>query len=141
MVEYLGWIATAVFVGSYFCAEPEMLKRVQMLGALMWVAYGVLIGASPVIAANVLVFARRGVDDGPASGQAPDEPGAGCSLDRGCIRAHRASLSWERPEIALFPGTKSDYPMTVCEADHIMRSAKASALRLAILASTLVLWS
>ena len=34
-----------------------MLKRVQMLGALMWVAYGLLIGASPVIAANVLVFA------------------------------------------------------------------------------------
>ncbi len=56
MVEYLGWIATAVFVGSYFCGAPEMLKRVQMLGALMWVAYGVLIGASPVVAANLLVF-------------------------------------------------------------------------------------
>ncbi len=56
MVEYLGWIATAVFVGSYFCAAPEMLKRVQMLGALMWVAYGFLIGASPVVAANLLVF-------------------------------------------------------------------------------------
>jgi uncharacterized protein with PQ loop repeat len=29
---------------------------VQMTGALMWVAYGILIGASPVIAANLLVF-------------------------------------------------------------------------------------
>ena len=57
MVEYLGWVATAVFVGSYFCATPEMLKRVQMLGALVWVAYGFLIGASPVVAANLLVFA------------------------------------------------------------------------------------
>jgi hypothetical protein len=57
MVEYLGWVATAVFVGSYFCAAPDMLKRVQMLGALVWVAYGFLIGASPVVAANVLVFA------------------------------------------------------------------------------------
>ena len=56
MVEYLGWIATAVFVGSYFCGAPETLKRVQMLGALIWVAYGVLIGASPVVAANLLVF-------------------------------------------------------------------------------------
>jgi hypothetical protein len=56
VVEYLGWVATAVFVGSYFCAAPEMLKRVQMLGALMWVAYGFLIGASPVVAANLLVF-------------------------------------------------------------------------------------
>ena len=74
MVEYLGWFATAVFVGSYFCARAEMLKRVQMLGALMWVAYGVLIGASPVIAANVLVLRGRGVDDGPAQGTSPDEP-------------------------------------------------------------------
>ena len=55
MIEYLGWIATAVFVGSYFCA-PERLKQVQMLGALMWVAYGVLTHALPVIAANVLVM-------------------------------------------------------------------------------------
>jgi hypothetical protein len=57
MVEYIGWIATTVFVGSYFCARADMLKRIQMLGALIWVAYGFLIGASPVIAANVLVFA------------------------------------------------------------------------------------
>jgi hypothetical protein len=57
MVEYLGWAATGVFVGSYFCTRPEALKRVQMLGALMWVIYGVFIGASPVIAANLLVFA------------------------------------------------------------------------------------
>jgi hypothetical protein len=56
MVEYLGWAATAVFVGSYFCARAEALRRVQMIGALMWVGYGVVIGAIPVVAANVLVF-------------------------------------------------------------------------------------
>ena len=56
LIDYLGWAATAVFVGSYFCAA-ETLKRVQMLGALMWVAYGFYIGASPVVAANLLVFA------------------------------------------------------------------------------------
>ena len=37
MIEYLGWVATAVFVGSYFCKRPAALKRVQMIGALMWV--------------------------------------------------------------------------------------------------------
>jgi hypothetical protein len=37
------------------------LKRVQMLGALMWVAYGVLIQATPVVAANLLVFGAAGV--------------------------------------------------------------------------------
>ncbi|MDP8983696.1 MAG: YgjV family protein [Pseudomonadota bacterium] len=54
--EALGWTATAVFVGSYFFARPSWLRGVQMLGALLWVTYGVLIGAVPVIVANVLVF-------------------------------------------------------------------------------------
>ncbi|MGH9312302.1 MAG: uroporphyrinogen decarboxylase [Vicinamibacterales bacterium] len=56
MVEYLGWAATTVFVGSYFFTRAETLRRLQMLGALMWVAYGLLIEASPVVAANLLVF-------------------------------------------------------------------------------------
>jgi hypothetical protein len=55
-VEFLGWGATAVFVGSYFCLRPSVLRGVQMLGAALWVVYGVLINASPVIVANVLVF-------------------------------------------------------------------------------------
>ncbi len=56
MVDALGWAATAVFVGSYF-ARTSALTRVQMAGALMWVAYGVLKQAPPVVAANLLVFA------------------------------------------------------------------------------------
>jgi hypothetical protein len=55
-VEYLGWGATAVFVGSYFCLRPSLLRGIQMVGAALWVVYGVLINASPVIVANVLVF-------------------------------------------------------------------------------------
>jgi hypothetical protein len=55
-IECLGWAATAVFIGSYFFARPSVLRGVQMLGALLWVVYGLLIGASPVIVANVLVF-------------------------------------------------------------------------------------
>ena len=60
MIEYLGWAATAVFVGSYLCRGADALKRVQMLGALMWVAYGLLIQATPVVAANLLVFSVAG---------------------------------------------------------------------------------
>jgi len=55
-IECLGWTATAVFVGSYFFARPSLLRAAQMVGALLWITYGVLIGASPVIVANVLVF-------------------------------------------------------------------------------------
>jgi hypothetical protein len=56
LVEVLGWAATAVFVGSYFFKRPEVLVRVQMAGAVMWVAYGLLMGAPPVVVANVLVL-------------------------------------------------------------------------------------
>jgi hypothetical protein len=55
-IELLGWTATAVFVGSYFFTRPSLLRGVQMLGAALWVTYGILIAASPVIVANVLVF-------------------------------------------------------------------------------------
>jgi hypothetical protein len=55
-IDALGWIATAVFVSSYFFSRPSLLRAVQMLGALLWITYGLLIGASPVIVANALVF-------------------------------------------------------------------------------------
>jgi hypothetical protein len=55
VVDALGWAATAVFVGSYF-TRPSLLTRVQMVGALMWVGYGLLKQAPPVVAANLLVF-------------------------------------------------------------------------------------
>lgn len=56
MIQWLGWSATAVFVGSYFFRRPTLLRGVQMAGALLWITYGMLIGAVPVIVANVLVF-------------------------------------------------------------------------------------
>jgi hypothetical protein len=59
-IEYLGWAATAVFVSSYFCRRSHILKAVQMIGALMWVGYGLYIGASPVVVANLAVFAAAG---------------------------------------------------------------------------------
>lgn len=56
MTEYLGWAATLVFVASYFCRRTEVLRRVQMIGAAMWVGYGVLMQATPVVVANLLVL-------------------------------------------------------------------------------------
>jgi hypothetical protein len=55
MVDYLGWAATAVFVGSYFCTSPSALRRTQMTGAVMWMAYAVMMHAAPVFVANLLV--------------------------------------------------------------------------------------
>jgi hypothetical protein len=56
MVDYLGWAATAVFVSSYFCASTHALRRLQMIGAVMWMAYGVVMHAAPVFVANLLVL-------------------------------------------------------------------------------------
>jgi len=57
VTQMLGWLATAVFVGSYFFKKPTALRAMQMAGSVLWIVYGVLIEAMPVIAANVLVFA------------------------------------------------------------------------------------
>jgi hypothetical protein len=56
LADAMGWIATAVFVASYFFAKPAMLRGLQMLGAVLWISFGVLIASKPVIASNVLVF-------------------------------------------------------------------------------------
>jgi hypothetical protein len=56
-IACLGWSATAVFVGSYFFVRPSLLRGAQMFGALLWIIYGLLINAHPVIVANILVFA------------------------------------------------------------------------------------
>jgi surface polysaccharide O-acyltransferase-like enzyme len=61
MPEWLGWVATAVFTTSYFCKHAETLRWVQMLGALLWVVYGLASHARPVVAANLLVFTAAAV--------------------------------------------------------------------------------
>lgn len=55
MLEPIGWLATAVFAASYFCKEPATLRRLQAAAAMLWIAYGVLLGAAPVVVANVIV--------------------------------------------------------------------------------------
>jgi uncharacterized protein with PQ loop repeat len=55
MFDWIGWVATIIFAASYLCKKPEALRRVQALAALLWIAYGVLIHALPVIVANVVV--------------------------------------------------------------------------------------
>jgi hypothetical protein len=59
-ISCLGWIATGFFVASYFFVRPALLRTTQMLGALLWVLYGALIGAAPVVVSNVLVIAAAG---------------------------------------------------------------------------------
>jgi hypothetical protein len=53
--DLVGWAATALFAASYFCREPRALRLTQAAAALLWLAYGVVLQAAPVIVANVIV--------------------------------------------------------------------------------------
>ena len=54
--ENLGWVATALFIASYFFVRPLALRVTQIVGALLWIVYGVLIASRPVVVANALVI-------------------------------------------------------------------------------------
>lgn len=53
--DLVGWAATAAFAASYLLHERRM-RLVQMLGAALWLAYGLLLGEPPIIVANALVL-------------------------------------------------------------------------------------
>lgn len=55
MLDWIGWVATAVFASSYFWKGQGALRRVQAAAALLWVVYGAIIQAMPVVAANLIV--------------------------------------------------------------------------------------
>ena len=55
MLNAIGWIATAVFAASYFFRQPSALRKIQAGAACLWIVYGILLGALPVVAANVIV--------------------------------------------------------------------------------------
>ena len=54
-VDWIGWLATTVFLVSYFTKTPVALRRVQGVAAGVWALYGMLIHSLPVIVANILV--------------------------------------------------------------------------------------
>jgi hypothetical protein len=54
-LDWIGWIATALFASSYFFKQPAALRKVQAGAAMLWVAYGLIIHALPVVVANLVV--------------------------------------------------------------------------------------
>jgi len=72
----LGWLATAVFISSYFAKRSRTLRRIQGVAACLWAAYGLLIHALPVIVANILVAAAAIVSSLRDKGATPSPGGA-----------------------------------------------------------------
>jgi len=77
-VDWIGWIATAIFAGSYLCKDAMTLRRVQALAACLWAVYGAVIGAAPVLVANLLVAGFAGWSSlrPLTAGKRPDASGA-----------------------------------------------------------------
>jgi hypothetical protein len=53
--DWIGWLATAIFLFSYSCKDQGRLRQVQALAAVLWVVYGVILHAVPIVVANLLV--------------------------------------------------------------------------------------
>ena len=55
MHDLIGWLATSIFAVSYFVRNPATMRWIQALAAVCWIVYGVVLHATPVIVANVIV--------------------------------------------------------------------------------------
>ena len=53
--DWIGWLATAIFLVSYSCKDQGKLRRIQAVAAVLWVVYGVILHAVPIVVANLLV--------------------------------------------------------------------------------------
>lgn len=71
VLPWVGWAATAVFTASYFVRRADTLRYLQMAGAALWLLYGVVIAAPPVIVANTLLLAAAGWTAVRRTGTAP----------------------------------------------------------------------
>jgi hypothetical protein len=56
MIEALGWIATAVVVGSFAIQDVSRLRLINMVGSILWIAYGFLKQDNPIIFVNISII-------------------------------------------------------------------------------------
>jgi hypothetical protein len=53
--DWIGWLATFIFLASYRSKDQGKLRRIQALAAVLWVVYGAILHAVPIVVANLLV--------------------------------------------------------------------------------------
>jgi len=56
MIDILGWIATAVVVGSFAIQDLRKLRIINMIGSMLWIAYGFLKQDNPIIFVNISII-------------------------------------------------------------------------------------
>lgn len=58
--EMVGWVATSCFTFSYFVKKERNLLVFQSLASSIWLIYGLVIGAFPLVVANFIVASSAG---------------------------------------------------------------------------------
>ncbi|HEV7366899.1 MAG TPA: hypothetical protein VGN76_13710 [Gemmatimonadales bacterium] len=89
--DWIGWLATAIFLISYSCKDQGKLRRVQALAAILWVIYGSILHAVPIVVANFLVAGVALYSSLLSS--AAGKPRAGKSPEAGLSPARAPDLS------------------------------------------------
>ena len=56
MIDALGWIATAVVVGSFGIQNQRKLRIINMCGSILWIGYGFLKQDNPIIFVNISII-------------------------------------------------------------------------------------
>ncbi len=56
MIDTLGWIATAIVVGSFGIQDQRKLRIVNMTGSVLWLGYGFLKQDNPIIFVNISIM-------------------------------------------------------------------------------------
>ena len=85
--DWIGWVATALFLASYACKSQTKLRLTQAAAALLWMVYGAVLQAVPMIVANLLVaavavYSSVALSARTGAAAEPINPGGGPDLSR-----------------------------------------------------------
>ena len=55
MITGLGWVATAIVVGSFGIQDVKKMRIANSFGSILWIVYGFLKQDNPVIFVNISI--------------------------------------------------------------------------------------
>ena len=55
-LEVVGWIATFVVIGSFLINDMLRLRSVNLVGATLWLIYGIIAGSFSIMFLNIVVM-------------------------------------------------------------------------------------
>ena len=56
ILEIVGWIATFVVIGSFLVNDMLKLRSINLMGATLWLIYGIIASSYSIIFLNVVVM-------------------------------------------------------------------------------------